>query len=123
MVMWILKSQPQQTGFPDATAWLTILDDELPALNLSLSTTEVTGETFELTLTRGLVTDQSLTVNLLVSNAGQINLPASLTLEPQQASITIHKSVIDNNIPELDEMINITATMSGFMPATASIIT
>ncbi len=109
-------------GHPDAIANLAVIDDEVPSLNLNLSVGSANeGDTFQLTLTRDVVSANPLNVMLSVSKANQLVLPASMTIPANEASAVMSVEVINNSTPELTEAVAINASAVGFIPATANI--
>jgi hypothetical protein len=92
--------------YPETSTMITVLDDEVPSLTLTLDKQEaLEGEMVNLTITREWVTSEPLNVNLSVSIPGQITVPAFVTIAADQASVTKELIVVDDDLPELDEII------------------
>ncbi len=110
------------TGFPSASTSLTIVDDEIPSISVSVSPAEATeGETFQLTATRNLVTQSPLTVSLFTTKSHQITLPAGVVIPAGESAASLDVPVVDNNIPEVTDNVTITASATGFIPAQTNI--
>ena len=65
-------------------------------------------------IARSGIYTQALTVNLLASDAAQINLPASVTIPERSSSVAFNISMVDNAILEGNREIGITASASAF---------
>jgi len=109
--------------YPDTTALLTLIDDEIPGLSMALSQTSATeGETFQLTITRSFVANSPLNMVLTAGKPDQITLPSSMVIPANEASSTIDILVISNTTPEISEDIVIHASAVGFSPVSSSIM-
>ena len=111
--------------YTNSVKTITILDDEIPELSAQLSKSPVTeGETITLTVTRDLVTNAPLSVNLSTIKISQWTFPPTLIIPANAASGSITVSITDDNIPELTGDAVIFASTAGFITAqaTASII-
>jgi len=112
----------QANGYDQTTSMITVLDNEFPSLFVNLSATEATeGEQFELTVTRDLVTDQAIDVNLSTQSPTQIGLPTTITILANEASASIMVPVTDDNVPELTKDVVLTASKTGFIAGSATI--
>lgn len=102
--------------YNEATTILQIIDDESPSLFLSISHFEAgEGDRFDITVTRDLITDSALEVNLLANKSNQIDLPASIIIEANQASASLEIDVVDDDVPELNKEVKITASFPGYI--------
>ncbi|KAF0193916.1 MAG: hypothetical protein FD166_3628, partial [Bacteroidetes bacterium] len=111
--------------YTNSVKTITILDDEVPGLSAQLSKSPVTeGETITLTVTRDLVTNAPLSVNLSTVKISQWAFPPTLIIPANAASGSVTVSITDDNIPELTGDAVIFASTAGFATAqaTASII-
>lgn len=110
------------TGFPAASTSITIVDDEIPTISVSVSPTEATeGNTFQLTVTRNLVTQSPLTVSLFTTKSHQITLPASVVIPAGAGAASVNVPVVNNNNPEVTDNVTITASATGFILAQTNI--
>ncbi|MCF8364868.1 MAG: choice-of-anchor D domain-containing protein [Bacteroidales bacterium] len=106
----------QATDYDQTTAMITVLDNESPSLFVNLNLAEATeGDQVDVTISRDLITDQALDVNLFAQFANQIDLPASVTIDPNEASVTIAVDVIDDVVPELTNNVVISASRTGYI--------
>jgi hypothetical protein len=102
---------------------VTIIDDEVPSLALNLSVDEAgEGAQFDLEIVRDFVTDEPLVVQLFSSNDSQLELPDEVTIEANEASATINVEVSDDNIPELNTDLTISATAPGYNSGIVNIL-
>lgn len=104
-------------GYSQSISTITVLDDEAPTLTMSLNLDEVTeGDKFNLTVTRDLVTELPIVVDLYSGQSSQIDLQDTLVIEANQASATIEVDVIDDMTPELNMNVIINASLAGYIP-------
>ena len=93
---------------------LTILDDEIPTLTAQLSKTQATeGETIVLSVSRDLVTPQTLTVSLATNKASQWTFPSSVIIPANTSSSTVSVVITDDITPELKADAIIYASSAG----------
>ncbi len=108
--------------YPEAVVTLTIIDNDLPGLQLTLSTDEAwEGDTVQLAVTREYQTNNDAHVTFFTSRPNQIALPTGVMLPAGETSVTVDVAVIQNNIPELTEHVLIEASAPGFDPASVII--
>ncbi len=115
-------------GVVNATANVTVNDDELDTLAFSLATNfmmENGGSTLSVTVTR-TVFDNSLpqVVNLLSSDTTEATVPATVTILGGDNSATFNITAVDDAIAIGDgpQTVTISGTAASFTPATADII-
>jgi hypothetical protein len=107
--------------YTNSVKTITILDDEIPGLSAQLSKSPVTeGETITLTVTRDLVTNSPLSVNLSTVKISQWTFPPTLVIPANVASGSVTVSITDDNIPELTGDAVIFASSAGFTTAQVS---
>ncbi|MBE0639477.1 MAG: hypothetical protein IH598_13250, partial [Bacteroidales bacterium] len=117
-----LQISADGNNYPTAVAQLTIIDDEVPGLSVSIDKIEASeGETFQLTVTRDVVTNNPLTVALSTSRPNQINLPGSVIIQGGESFASIEIPVLNDNTPEITESVSLNASSVGFVPASTSI--
>ncbi|MBV9864673.1 MAG: SBBP repeat-containing protein [Abitibacteriaceae bacterium] len=107
-----------------STATVTVVDNETPALTLSLVPAVIseTGGKINATLTRNTPTDAPLTVYLTKNIAeNRLRLPVSVTIPAGTASFSFTIPVVDNTIVDGTQSITITATAGGLSSAVASV--
>jgi len=110
------------SGYPDAGASLTVIDNEVPSLTAQFNETEAyEGDTVQLVLIRSLVTSSPLTIALTTSKPNQISLPATAQILGDEASVVVNIPVVSNNVPELTETLTINASATGYIPTSASL--
>ena len=112
-----LQISADAPDYPGTQLSLVVVDDEIPLLSLSLDREQASeGENFQLTVTRNLVNDQPLEVKLSAMRKQQLQLPPAVVIASHEASLTINVPVVDDDIPELDEDVEIQATAPGYRP-------
>ena len=100
--------------YPEVSSTLTIIDDVLQKLNLSLEKEEVTeGESFNLTVNLPRVFSNDMTVYLSSDNTAKIKVPSSVVIPAGQTSITVPLTVIDNEDAELQSTVTLRASGEG----------
>jgi len=109
----------EASGYDAPTAVLQILDNEKPSLTLSLDKdVAVEGDTLQLTITRDLVTPDSVVVLLSTGKSRQWSIPGQVILPGNTASVVVKVPVTDDLVPELDEPAGITASAGGMISGT-----
>ncbi|MDF1571239.1 MAG: CARDB domain-containing protein [Bacteroidales bacterium] len=104
------------SGYDARTARMQILDNEKPSLALTLDKDNAAeGDTLQLSITRDLVTTDSVAVLLSTGKSRQWSFPAQVVLPGNQASVTAKVAVTDDVVPELDEQATISASASGMI--------
>ena len=105
-----------------ATAELTILDNEVPKLTLTLDKTTLReGEgKIVATVTRELVTDEPLTVYLSGVSTSRCSYPSSVVIPAGEASVTFEISTVDNNAAEITAELTLRVSASGWTSGSVS---
>ncbi len=101
-------------GFEGATQILSVLDDEVPTLSVTLAATVMEGETVTGLVTRDLVTDQALTVYLSGPSTAQCSYPISVTIAANEASASFALQAVENTTQEIDVEQTLRANAIGF---------
>lgn len=119
-------------GFTNAaTAVLTVTDNEVPSLTLTLNARRVTeGGKVTATLSRntqisGAITALSVTLGQLPTRQFQFASPAtasSVVIRAGKASVTFPLTAINNTVAEGPRLVVITAAARGFAPARTDIV-
>lgn len=94
-------------GYPETTTSLIIDDNELPALSISASKSEVNeGETFQLTITTSRISAYPIAVRLICENAHRFSFPQQVTILAGETSVSVDVVAIDNDDIELQESLS-----------------
>ena len=107
-------------GFRGAFVPLTILDDEVPRLSVSLSQTSIReGDgVIIVTVTREGSLDEPLTV-YLNGGSSRVSLPASVVIPAGEASVTFEIAVPDNDTAQVAANLTLRASAAGYASASA----
>jgi len=90
-------------GYPEATAQFTLVDDELPSLEVNTSKTIVNeGETFQLTISTNRLSDLPVTVSLTSENSRRFNYPSQVTIPAGQVDVTVDVTAVDDDLPSMN---------------------
>lgn len=89
-------------GYEAITGEVGILDNELPALTLTTSKTELTeGESFTLTVERELVKDTPLTVYLTCDHQLRFSFPTQVVIPAGDKSVSVNVEAINDDLPDV----------------------
>ena len=107
-------------GFRGAFVPLTILDDEVPRLSVSLSQTSIReGDgVIIVTVTREGARDEPLTV-YLNGGSSRVSLPASVVIPAGEKSVTFEIAVPDNDTAQVAANLTLRASAAGYASASA----
>ncbi|MBQ4200099.1 MAG: InlB B-repeat-containing protein [Kiritimatiellae bacterium] len=105
-----------------ASLALTILDNEVPKLTVTLDKTSIReGDGVILaTVTRELVTDEPLTVYLAGASTSRCSYPSSVVVPAGEASVTFEISVPNNETAQIAQELTLRASSSGYTSAAVS---
>src|SRR5205085_10114808 len=111
-------------GLADGSAAVTVTDNDVPTLSVTLDVSTATeGDTVTGTVTRNWVTGQALTVNLsftsLYPQNPQLTVPASVVIAAGQASAPFALTVVNDQVPEIDETVTVNVAAAGFVGGSA----
>jgi Ca2+-binding RTX toxin-like protein len=102
-----------------ATANLTVIDNEAPSLQLSISKDIIAeGATANVTVTRNNGTTGDLVVNLASSNSGQAMVPNTVTILAGQTSATFAVTGVSDGINDGSQAVTLTASATGLNSGT-----
>ena len=119
----VFTFQVSGNGYDAQQATLTVRDDELPPLRLTVSTAEVTeGDTFQLTVTLGQSVTQQLNVSLSSELPKRFHLPANVIIPAGETQATVDVKVVDDDLPDTDTSCAFKAFAYGYDPAEAIVI-
>ncbi|MBV9467858.1 MAG: tandem-95 repeat protein, partial [Abitibacteriaceae bacterium] len=111
-------------GFGTSAVQVTILDNDGPALSLSLPKTSVAENAGSLTATvtrLHVPTTAALAVSLASSDKTRVTVPATVTIPAKAASVTLKVTVINNKVVDGNHLITLTAAKSGFLAGTTKL--
>ena len=105
-----------------ASLALTILDNEVPKLTVTLDKASIReGDGVILaTVTRELVTDEPLTVYLTGTSTSRSSYPASVVIPAGEASVTFEISLPNNATAQIVQELTLRASSSGYTSAAVS---
>ena len=91
-------------GYDAVTSSIIIEDDELPALKLTASKSDVNeGETFQLTLTVDKAPKSDVVVKLTSEDSKHFQYPQEVTIPAGQTSVTVNVTAVQNEVPNLEQ--------------------
>ncbi len=89
-------------GYEPVTETVTIEDDEIPALSVHLSKSELNeGETFVLTIESERVASSPLTININCDHPKRFKYPEKVEMPAGKRSVSVEVSTVDDNIPDV----------------------
>lgn len=103
---------------------MAIVEDETPALTLSVSATEIqegSSTRVAYTVTRQGSTAQALTVQLSCEQAALLGLPETLTIAAGRDSVRYQSAIVDNNVYQGTQEVNISVSAEGYLSAAATL--
>ena len=90
-------------GYDEVTSSIIIEDDELPALKLTASKTDVNeGETFQLTVSVDKAPKSDVVVKLNSEESKRFTYPQEVTIPAGQTSVTVNVTAVQNEVPNLE---------------------
>ena len=110
-------------NWTDGSTAITVLDNLNLTVTLPSSARENAGvltNTASVGIAGTLSTD--LVVSMLSGNTGKLTVPSTVTIPAGQVSNTFNLTLVDNSIPDGNQTIAVTASASGFMTGSASIL-
>ena len=91
-------------GYDEVTSSILIEDDELPALKLTASKTDVNeGDTFQLTVAVDKAPKNDVTVKLISEDSKRFQYPLEVTIPAGQTSVTFDVTAVQNAVPNLEQ--------------------
>jgi len=110
------------SGYETVKETISIEDDEIPALKITSSKTELNeGDDFSLTIERELVTASPLKVNLSTDFSKRFTLSQEVVIPANEKSVTVNGFVIDDEVPALTVQPVFTASASGHISGTSKV--
>ena len=102
-------------GYEPVVGKVIVIDDELDALTLTASKSEVTeGESFQLTVKTDRIPDSDVTLTITCEDSKRFSFPAEVVLPAGSSSVTIDVIAVDNAEIELQESVAFTVSAPGF---------
>ena len=105
------------TGSNAVTSELQILDDDIPAIQFTLDRTFISENAGPGAVIGTLLLDRTLgaaiTANFTATPAGQVVLPASITIPPNVQSVPVPITIVDNHVVDGNRAVAITARLLG----------
>lgn len=110
-------------GLANGAANVTVIDNEVAALNLNLSADNVAEDsgTFTATLSRNTPTQTALSVALSSSDTSSLTVPATVTIPVGQNSVSIDVTVVDDLLVDGDSTSTIAADAAGLLGSSADV--
>ena len=108
------------------TGTVTILDNEVPTLTVSIAATSI-GEEAGIAATTGMVTrslddiTNSVLVTLMSDDPSEATVPVSVMIPANQASVTFNIDAIDDMIVDGTQTVTITASAPGYVSGNANV--
>ncbi len=110
-------------GLANGAADVTVLDNEVAALNLNLSADNVAEDsgTLTATLSRNTPSQNALSVALSSSDSSKVTVPANVSIPIGQTSISFNVTVVDDSLVDGDSINTITANAVGLVDSSADV--
>lgn len=90
-------------GYDEVTSSIIIEDDELPALKLTASKTDVNeGDTFQLTVSVDKAPKSDVVVKLNSEDSKRFSYPQEVTIPAGKTSVTFDVTAVQNTVPNLE---------------------
>ena len=90
-------------GYDEVTSSVIIEDDELPALKLTASKTDINeGETFQLTVSVDKAPKSDVVVKLNSEDSKRFNYPQEIIITAGETSVTFGVTAVQNAVPNLE---------------------
>ena len=113
----------EATGLDSRTKELSILDDEIPSLSITLNADTLReGDTVNVTISRDLAISDSTVVYLAADRNEQLTLPEYVVIPGGQNSVQMSLVVVQDNMPELDNVTKFMVSSAGLVPAEKSFV-
>ena len=112
-------------GYVSSSVNLTIREDELPTISVSLIPADVTEGTdlvLQGTVSINTVSVQDVVVKLGSNFSGQIKAPSTVTIKAGETSAEFEATVVDDSTAEIDKDVKITAAATGFNSGSATVL-
>lgn len=108
------------SNWTDATANISILDNETLALALFLPANVSEGSTATATVSASGAVPGNLTVSLVSNNTPRLTVPATVTIPSGSSSVAFTVTAVDNALTDGSATVNVAATASGYTGTNAN---
>ena len=111
------------SGFTGASASVTVTDISTPTLSLNVGgATLPESGTLLVAVSRNTEDNgAALIVNLSISDTGEASAPATVTIPPNQASVTFELGGVNDGVADGSQSVKVDAAASGFAATSASV--
>ena len=111
-------------GLQTATAAIQVVDDEIASLNLTLPSSSVAenGGTITASISRNTPDTEDLLVNLSSSESAKVTVPSSVIIPRGSSTASFTVTIIDDSQYQGDITALLTASASGLIAGTASLL-
>ena len=110
----------QITGWANATANISVLDNETTTLSLFLPGTVTEGTTATATVSASGTVVSALTVSLVSGTPSRLTVPATVVIPGGSSSVTFNVTAVENTLTDGSATVNVAATASGFTGTNAN---
>ncbi|WP_460945774.1 PKD domain-containing protein [Spirosoma daeguense] len=116
------RLQVSATGYQSNQTDLAIIDNDLPTLSITnLPATATEGQVVRFKVGTNLAPSSPLSVFLQSSNPTRFPVPVSVTITAGALTVDVSVTLVQDNIPEIDLAVGITAGASNHTPANQTI--
>lgn len=106
----------------EACANIVIEDDTKPKLTLTAGKVDIAeGETVVFTVTSEVETAEDYTVEIKCNKPSRFDFPANVVIPAGSVSADVEVKAIDDNTPDVENVVTFTAYASGYIPSSADI--
>lgn len=106
-------------GYDDVAGIIVIEDDRRPALTLAASAPDVTeGGTLSLTVSAPKAVTKDTEIIIACDKPAMFSIPSPVIIKQGEASATATVGAIDNDIPDVEQVVTFTAAAPGYDAAT-----
>jgi len=110
----------QITSWTDATANISVLDNETLSLSLFLPGTVAEGSTATATVSASGAVSSALAVSLVSDTTSRLTVPATVTIASGTSSVTFNVTAPENAATDGSATVNVAASAAGYTDANAS---
>ncbi len=110
----IVKISANATAHGDTTVSFTVHDNEIATISAAFETDVATeGDEVPLTISRNLITNEDVVVNLSSQKVNQWSFEKSVTIPANEVSVQTSVTITDDDIPELNQEVSLIASSAG----------
>lgn len=105
-------------NYTSAASKILLEDDTYPSLGIKASYEEVTeGKSIEFTISTENVSDKDIDIKLQSDYGSKFKIPSSITIPAGQSSVNVVVEALDDNTPNVDEIVSFTASADKYNKA------